>query len=251
MNNLLKLEFRKLKKQKSFYICTVIMIVLLFFSAVTTKMLTNADADFAAQTTMSGIASAVSAVSGCSFLLIAGIFAALFVCDDYEQQTIKNFYSRGYTKTQVYFSKFISVWIACSIMFVLVVLFGFLFGKTYFGTGSISGTDFIAVLLVQYITCMANISLFSALSFILRKNGSSIAAVIVAPMLVNMVLGMADSFLKLEDTSLTNLWVSSFMNDLSALTVEHSRLIVCFGFSVVYIIVFMSAGSFLHKKIEI
>lgn len=251
MNNLLKLEFRKLKKQKSFYICTVIMIALLFFSAITTKMLNEANAEFAAQTSISDIASAVSAISSCSFLLIAGIFAALFVCDDYEQQTIKNFYSRGYTKTQVYFSKFISVWIACSIMFVLVVLGGFLFGKIYFDTGTINGTDFIAVLFVQYITCMANISLFSALSFMLRKNGSSIAAVIVAPMLVNMVLGMADSFLKLEDTSLTSLWVASFMNDLSSLTVEHSRLILCFMASVIYMIVFMTAGLFLHKKIEL
>lgn len=251
MNNLLKLEFRKLRKQKSFYICTVIMIALLFFSAVTTKMLNEANTNFSAQNSISDIASAVSAVSNCSFLLIAGIFTALFVCDDYEQQTIKNFYSRGYTKMQVYFSKFISVWIACSIMFVLVVLSGFLFGKIYFSAEKINGTDFIAVLLTQYITCMANISLFSALSFILRKNGSSIAAVIVAPMLVNMVLGMTDSFLKLKDTSLTNLWVSSFINDLSALTVEHSRLMVCFMASVVYIIVFMTMGSFLHKKIEL
>lgn len=78
---------------------------------------------------------------------------------------------------------------------MLVVLSGFLFGKIYFRTENINGTDFIAVLLTQYITCMANISLFSALSFILRKNGSSIAAVIVAPMLINMVLGMTDSFL--------------------------------------------------------
>lgn len=56
---------------------------------------------------------------------------------------------------------------------------------------------------------------------------------------------------QLKDTSLTNLWVSSFINDLSALTVEHSRLMVCFMASVVYIIVFMTMGSFLHKKIEL
>lgn len=251
MSNLLKLEFRKLRKQKSFYICTVIMIILLFLSAVTLKVLSEADAGPAARQSEAGISFVITAISNCSFLMIAGIFAALFICDDYEQQTIKNFYSRGYTKTQVYFSKFISVCLAVSIMFVLVLFSAFLFGKAYFGIGSVDGTDFMTVLLGQYIACMANISLFSALSFILRKNGSSIAAVIVAPMLVNMILGMADSFLKLKDTSLTNLWISSFMNDLSALAVEHSRLIICSAASIAYIIVFIAAGLFLHKKIEL
>ncbi len=51
--------------------------------------------------------------------MFAGIVTALLVCDDYEQQTIKNIYARGYSRSQVYFSKLISVFLAVTVMFAL------------------------------------------------------------------------------------------------------------------------------------
>ncbi|WP_310604197.1 ABC transporter permease [Anaerosporobacter sp.] len=251
MEKLLKLELRKIRKQKSFYVCTGVMVVLLFLSAITSKVLCNASTEFAAQYNGSGIVSMIGAISNSNFLLIAGIFVALSVCDDYEQQTIKNIYSKGYSKVQVYFSKFISAWGATSIMFVIALLSAFLFGNMYFGFGEINGYDFVGTLVVQYVTCMANISLYFAISAVLRKNGSSIAAVIVVPTLANMLFGLADSFLKLEDVSFTSLWLSSFMSDLSVMTVSHSRLLVSLIASLIYIPFFTITGSFLCKKIEL
>ena len=91
----MKFEMHKLKKQKSFYICTLIMVALLFLSAITTKALVNGSPEYAAQFKGSGIDSMIGALGNCSFLLIAGIFTALTVCEDYEQQTVKNIFSRG------------------------------------------------------------------------------------------------------------------------------------------------------------
>ncbi len=251
MKKLLKLEFRKLRKQKSFYICTIVMVVLLFVSAITSKALCNASSEFAAQYNGSGIAAMISAISNCSFLLIAGIFVALFVCDDYEQQTIKNIYSKGYSRSQVYGSKFISSMIAVTIMFIVVVCSACFFGTIYFGLGESEGTNIFGLLAVQYINCMANMSLYFAISCVLRKTGSSVAGVFVAPLLVNMILGLVDSFLKSEKIVFANLWVSSFINDLSVLTVEHNRFMVCLAASLVYIPLFVIAGLYFHKKIEL
>lgn len=251
MKNLLKLEFRKLRKQKSFYICTIVMVVLLFLSAMTSKALCDASSEFAAQYNGSGITAMIGAISNCSFLLIAGIFVALFVCDDYEQQIIKNIYSRGYSRSQVYGSKFISSFVATTIMFVIVVLSAFLFGTIYFGLGESEGTNIFSILAVQYLNCMANISLYFAISCVLRKTGSSVAGVFVAPLLVNMVLGLADSFLKLEKVTLASIWVSSFINDLSVLTIEHNRFMIALLMSFIYIPLFVAAGLYFHKKMEL
>ncbi len=241
MKQLLKLEMRKLKKQKSFYICTLLMIALLFLSTLISKALESAGTAY----TM-----AAGAVSGCSFLTIAGIFVALLVCDDYEQQTIKNIYSRGYSRKQVYFSKYITAFLAVTVMFVLVTASAFQFGKMYFGTENGSIGALLRLLAVQYVICMANMSFFFALAAVLRKNGASIAAVLVAPMLVNMILTLADSFIKSEKLALSRLWISSFLSELSSLNFEQNRLKLCLAASLLYIPFFLMIGFFLHKKKE-
>lgn len=252
MKNLLKLEFRKMRKQKSFYICTLVMIGLLFLSVLTANaLLTGNHAALAGTFAASGMDTAINAVNNSSFLMIAGIFVAIFVCDDYEQQTIKNIYARGYSRKQVYLSKLLAVWIGTTVMFVIVLLFAFICGTAYFGTGAFAGLRVIRILAVQYAACMANMSLCFLVSSLLRKNGSSIAATIVAPMLVNMLLGMLDSFMKLKEFSVTSVWVSSFMGDLSSLSVSSGRVSVCLIASLFYMAVFAVAGIASHKKIEL
>lgn len=251
MGNLLKLEFRKLKRQKSFYVCTLVMVALLFLSALTTNVLLNGNPDAADQMNVSGIANSITAVGNCSFLLIAGIFTALTVCDDYEQQTVKTIFARGYSRKSVYLAKLVSVWLSTTVMFVVVELAAFALGSYFFGVGDLGDFRFLGLVGAQYIACMANVALFFAISSVLRKNGSSIAGTIVAPMLVSMVLGLADSFLKLEDFSLTSVWLSSFMTDLSTLSVGGGRTVTCLVASLCYIPVFVLGGMYLNKKNEL
>lgn len=247
MKNLLTLEFHKMKKQKSFYICTIIMIGLLFLSVLTANALAGSAPEFSA----SSMDMVLNALNNSSFLMIAGIFTALFVCDDYEQQTIKNIYARGYSRKQVYLSKLISIWTGTTIMFAVVLLCSFLFGTIYFGADDFGNLSFLGLLAVQYVTCMANMGLCFFVSSLLRKNGSSIAATIVVPMIASMVLGMFDSFMKFKEFSTANLWVSSLIGDLSTLTVSTERLYVCLFASLIYIVIFAVAGIFFHKKIEL
>lgn len=251
MKNLLKLEFRKLRKQKSFYICMVVMIGLLLLSVLTVNALSEDDLEISGQFGSSVIDVMVNAVNNSSFILIAGIFVVLLVCDDYEQQTIKNIYAKGYSRKQVYLSKLISVYIAATIMFIMVMISAFALGSYYFGIGAIDVFKFICVIAVQYLVCMANVGLSFLLSSLLRKNGSSIAATIIVPMIVNMLLGVLDSFIKLEKFSTSSLWISSFTGDLSTLTVGRERLEVCFAASLIYILIFAASGIYFHKKLEL
>ncbi len=96
MNNLMKFEFRKLFKQKSFYICTAVMLGMSFIGLLLNKALaSNPDFNIVLPTASSAL---LSAVSSSSFTMVCGIFIALFVCTDYDQQTIKNVYSRGFSR---------------------------------------------------------------------------------------------------------------------------------------------------------
>ena len=250
MKHLLHLEFRKLRKQRKLIVCTSHMIGLLFLSALTTKVLMNLSPELSSQAGASGITSMTGAVSSSSFVLITGIFVALAACEDYEQQTIKNIYARGYTRTQTYYAKLIAAAAGVTAMFLAVLAFSFTLGTLLFGAG-IRDVRFLAVIGTQYIAAMADTALAFAIAAFLRRNGSSIAAIIVAPMIVNMVLSLADSFLRLEDLSLMSLWVSSFMSDLSSVSVSGERLLVCLAGSLLYIPVFAIGGQYLNKRIKL
>ena len=69
-------------------------------------------------------------------------------------------------------------------------------------------------------------------------------------MLVNVVLPLADSLLKLKDVSLTNYWLSSFLGDLT-LSVGSGRMTLCLVAALIYIPVFVFVGMRINRKIEL
>ena len=78
MRNLLKLEFRKLQRQKSFYVCTGIMVALVILGAVISNALLKiAPEDLTNQFQLSGIQALLSAYADSSFNLIICIFISL------------------------------------------------------------------------------------------------------------------------------------------------------------------------------
>lgn len=267
MGNLLKFEFRKLRKHKSFYICTAIMVALLLMTALLLNFIKGIASDLPEEPSEDGVNISVSvdegaskfvtldfvvgALSNASFVTIVGIFAVLFLCNDYEQQTIKNIFARGYSRQTVCLSKLVALFVGATVMFAAVEVAAFVIGGIYFGFDGMDGSKLPAVLGVQYLTAMANVSFAFAIASAIRKNGGAIAAVIVAPSVIELVLNLADSYLKLEDFSLIDLWLSSFLSDLSDVAVSTERMATCAVASVAYIALFATVGLAVHKKIEV
>lgn len=246
MQRLLKLEFSKLKRQKSFYICSVIMVALLWLSTALSYVVLKEFSDFS----MSGILLMTTALSSCSFTTIAGIFVALFVCDDYEQQTIKNIYAKGFSRKHVYMAKLIAVYTAVTIMFLVVELSALILGRLYLSFSSSGSFRFLKILGVQYVVTMANMTLCYAIASVFRKNGSSIAAVVLAPGIISLVLSLIDTIWKI-DPPMTRIWISNFLSDISTLSVSNNRLTTCLIASLIYIPLFSLVGWRSAKKAEV
>ena len=136
-------------------------------------------------------------------------------------------------------------------MFLMIILASLILGKIYFTAGNTGVGKLTGVLVVQYLVCMANISMYFVLSSAFRKNGSAIAATIVFPMLVNMVLALLDSYLRLEKIHLTDYWVSSLSNGLSTLIMSNGKMVQCGISSVIYCMIFIAAGWYVSKKVEL
>lgn len=271
MKDVLRLEFRKLKRQKSFYICGGIMLGLILLSAISGKFQNDTMKEIAGDeiildglmSFVTVISSVVGALSAGSFELLAAIFVSLAVCDDYSQQTIKNIYSRGYTRSQVYFGKAIYILITTSILYLAALLFAFLTGLIFFDMGSADGMKLLGLLGAQYLACMATVALYFFISILLRRTGASVAINIVGNMVIALLLTIVDLIISLnymsdnifadpEDVfSLSKYWLGSFVSYLSNMSVGTETVLTCVIASALYISLFVFFGWRFHRRTEV
>ncbi len=117
MGQLFRFEFRKLFRQKSFYICGCVLIGLILLTAITLNMiysLSQGNMEAGGVTVSAsddgflytGIYMLVGAVSSSNFTIVLAIFLSLFVCSDYTNGTLKNIIARGYSRTRIYAVKY-------------------------------------------------------------------------------------------------------------------------------------------------
>lgn len=257
MKKLLQFEFRKLCRQKSFYICMAIMLGMLLMTAVLLNALQKIelpetdgiDVSVTVEQT-STVEFLLGALPNASFVTVAGIFAVLFVSADHEQQILKNVLARGYSRKSVCTAKLI-VLLAAATAFVAVTMLAALgIGAAYYGKSQWSGKVF-ALLGVQYAAALANVTLAFAIASIIRKTGAAIAGVIVLPSVVDLALSLVDSYLKLEKLTLSKLWLSSFMNEATSLATDTRHIAAYTVGSLVYIAPFAVVSIHFSEKNEL
>ncbi|MCD7728627.1 MAG: ABC transporter permease [Clostridia bacterium] len=248
MGNLLKYETRKLFKAKSFYICLIVLAVYIFFTVLIEKTLYDAWSDEAPLFDLPTAAEILqSALSSGITTIILGIFAALFACEDYADGTIKNIYSKGYARVKVYFCKFITLCIFSFAACVISWLCGYIFGAIYFDSGTINGNT-IASLIAQFVIVAGYTAMFFAISMVIRKTGGSIAACIVAPLLITLILSLIDSFFNLENFAFADYWLDGLLTSVSS---ADGKIALAIILPVIYGAVFTAIGILINRRQEV
>ncbi|MBQ9485675.1 MAG: ABC transporter permease [Clostridia bacterium] len=254
MKDLLKFEFRKFGKHKSFYICLIIMTAMLLISGVTYKILADHASEIAEITGGESLPLncadfILNFLSASSFSLISAVFVAITVCDDYESKIIKTVYARGYSRSGFYFAKLVYVLVAVSVMFIVECAAATVIGAAVFGLKGTEGKTAL-LLAVQYLACLSGAALYFALSVAIKKLGFSIAAGIFFPMIISLLLTLADSAIKTDKFKVADFWISSFTTSLSS-AADAKRIIVCAVLSAVYAAAFIGAGFAFARKTEV
>ena len=267
MNRLLKFEFRKLFRQKSFYICGAVMIGLILLSAFTMNllldmsqsMMESSDGVSVAITGndygVSGLYMLATALSNSNFSIVFAIFASLFVCSDYTNGTLKNVIARGYGRVPIYASKYIVSLIAATIYTIFCWIAGFLSGTAFWGVGSLLENDtawsFISILLLQLLAVYAYTSMFFLISALLKKTGGAIAVGIVAPLVIIMIISMIDALLHNESFSILDYWLDNCFVNVSAISVSSDIMVRCLVCFLIYTVLFTVGGHLIGSKNEV
>ena len=141
MRNLLRFEFFKLKKSAIFYTILGIMIYLIFSQVISNftslqllKTSPYYDEDYdLSYLNLSADMQALAFMSIPYLAIFIIIFSSIKALDDTRTGTIKNIISRGYTKTQIYFSKYIISLLVVLFYTVVAFVLSFLLGLIFFG----------------------------------------------------------------------------------------------------------------------
>ena len=252
MKNLLKFEFHKLFRQKSFYICTAIMFAFSFLAALILEFLvSNSPVDMSELIIKpaSCWANLLTTIDNSNFILISSIFIAIFVCEDFSSGTIKNIYARGFSKTQVFISKLIVVVVAALIMFGLNLLFSLLVGLIFYGANSFD-VKCIWILLSQIPLVLANTTLAFAISIVSKKIGPAIAISILGVMIISLLFTMVDAVLAIENFNISELWIEGMMTKLGSTAATTGEILSTLACNIAYIILFIIISFNINKKQE-
>ena len=220
MINLLKFEFYKLARAKSFYIFLGAALFSTFLSALVLYVAYFISKDALEETiegfevvnamvnASSGTEISITVLSYANFTTLFGLFTAIFICDDFSQKTIKNVYSRGFTRTQVFFAKIIAIAAAMLVAYLVVVTFGFLVGLLLFGeAGEFQG---VVIYFEQFLYILAFMAFVAFVTFTFKKIAVSILFALIVPSVFATILTIIDMSIGSETFKLSLYWFGNY-----------------------------------------
>lgn len=264
MNNLLKSDFYRLFKSRSFYICTLIASLLYGLSAFIIKWTYDtmiklegfgeaADYPF-----KSGLSYALSSFSSGDIFLFMAIIIAVYTASDYTHGTMKNVVSKGFSKINIYMSKLITMSAACLIVILAMFIVGLISGAIVTGkltdTNPVYGTALqtLRMIGIEILLSIAVVALFIMISMLVRNTGVAIAINIVGVIYFGrLIFQILDMIFKVKE-SLTRFSLmevsSSFYNKLVDSSDDLIRAVLV---GLAYLAVSTVAGIFAFKRMDV
>lgn len=281
MFGLIKSDFYKLFRMKSFYICGLIAAVLaglgIFAADAVDKMqyaMYGLEDMFISQYT--GVYSLALGLG--SATLFITILVSMFVPGEFKFGTIKNIVPSGISRMGIYFSKFIVTIFISVVYSLLCAAAAFITGCCLAGVGDFDRNIFLDILEIFGLFLLAQIalqSIFQMMGFLIRSTGWTIGVnIAIFAFLPSMVLTLIDfavnswlapavasvdwlnSWLKIENFSSNDYWPLPYLSEFSNIDILHMDffqpiltrgLIVC----AVYIVIATVIGLWTFQKRDI
>ena len=197
---------------------------MLVVSTCTTYLL-NKDVMDTAEMGIDAMNVMIGSASGGVLSMVIGVFIPLFACEDYVSGTIRNIVTRGYSRLGIFSAKLIAVMLATAVMTIACMAAGYLIGLIFSGSGvEPFDANTVKILLCQLAVMLAEGALFYAISTVLQKTGGSIAVCLVLPMVLTIVLTLADTALAEKDISLSAYWLERISGTLSSFDVKSANM---------------------------
>jgi len=199
MKSLIRSDFYKLRKAKSFWVCMILAVALAVFSVLimdfSVKLMDKVPQQAAQEEaaleesglniSTDGIPMSSADLNASSMLLmqfagtttiLISIFVSLFVGGEFSHGTIKNLASKNHTRTQIYLSKIIVSVIAAIVMTLLYAVVATGLGTALWGFGKVD-SSFVANACkgigIEFLLVSAFTAVFVMFSMLIRQSGGA------------------------------------------------------------------------------
>lgn len=254
MSKLIRFEFRKLLKSTSLYVILGISLALVLISALTYNLAVEiAKASGMPVDPITGYTFTKTTITG-TFMLLIGIFIALYAAGDYSHGILKNVFAKGYNRIQVFFSKYIVSLIATICIALITVLFAYVIGKGFYGGSRPDGENIAVVIIGQLLAVITYHALYFALAYTIGRSGIAIAINCVAPTVVSLLLTLGDTALQKSNVSfkLADYWIDGALGIFNTSAVsDSSKFAQGIILLVVYFGIALAAGILLNRRKEV
>lgn len=254
MYNIIKCEFFKLRKSRSFY---VIFLVMAAMSLLMFYMIASREQEIVNRGTVvnSGVNIFLNALSDFSlYATLGAIFAGMFICGDFENRTLQNGISAGGGRLTILAGKAIVYFIAVSMLSLPYPLINLICSTIRFGFGLELSIEIILKLLgiltaFLFSNC-ALVSICVSFAFVIQKVGgvigAGIAVIIFGGNIIISIAAMRPELAFIFDYSPYGLSFSSISLDNG--TADFIKVIFI---SLIYMAVVLAATYGVFKKAEL
>ena len=256
MSELLRFEFRRLFRSRTFYVCLGVsfaVIVLQLLILLATTAITDVYTDMQVAMPEYNALSLLKTSTLSEFSLIAAIFVTIFSTDDFSGDTIKNVCAKGYSREHIFFSKYLSTLAGCMIILLSGMFFQFALGGLMFRQLGTAGQNFaLSVLVIVLLNCGYH-AIFFAIGYTMRKIGGAIVLAILGPTMYELVASLFDlaisQFAKIETSfRLADFTIGGQLVRMGAGDVPLSNVGWAVLTAAVFIGIFLAGSFFINRK---
>ncbi len=166
MIRLLDANFKRLSKNKPFYILMIVTIII----AILKIIFSYIDMDSERPIHLEEILCFYPFI----FSFFIASFTSLFLGCEYNDSVIRNKISIGHKRLNIYLANLITVSIACLLFYIVYFLVSLIIGIPLFGVISISYSLFLKIIITILIDILAYSSIFTAIQMLFNSNTISI-----------------------------------------------------------------------------
>ncbi len=259
--SVLRADFYKLLRMKSFYICGIIAMLLsvLNIGLSVYVMKTTYASIPASYFGFNGLVAFQNGLSSANLFFV--IFISLFVSGEFTYGTIKNMVSSGRSRVSIYFSKIVSGISVVVIYSMACALVSGIIGTIAWGIGdNITRNDYLDLFRTIGLYILAEISrqcLFVMVGFIFKNSGSTVAINLLIAMGVfsrifsSLVDKLINNIPNIKDFSLEKYLPSHYCIKFLSLDITQDTIITGIIVCLVAIVVFSMFGYFIFEKRDI
>ena len=258
MKGLFKFEFRKVFHSKYLYILAGAAILYVLLNGLTIYFVNWIVQNLAEEAgevlppdmfANTSYAYTKSALNG-NFMMILGLFIAIFACEDNSHATSKNIVGKGFNRTEIFFSKYLVSLLITIVISIVAVVVAALFGLVAWGPDSFQKLDDnVGIIILGELLCVIVYhALFFMIAYSVGKIGAAIVINLLAPLGLGLVLNIVDIVINNEDVVISSYWISGILTNFGSTQTNEKLFALSFVLLFVYLGASVLLGVFFARK---